>query len=256
VIRAPSMVLNPTLDQRIIDDAMERDPAVARAEWMAEWREDLAQFLDRQVVEAAVDVAVVVRPPISGVKYHPFADPSGGAGDSFTLGVSHCAKSDDGKVAVLDCLVEKRAPFNPDAATAEMAATLRSYGLGSCTGDRYAAQWVVQSFAKHGITYHHSPRDRSAIYGDVLPLFTSGRVRLLDNRRLVAQFAALERRTSAAGRDRIDHPPHMHDDLSNSCAGSLVAAVDQGHRVAMVGPIIVYGPALGSQFDHPGFGGY
>ncbi len=108
VIRAPSMVLNPTLDQRIIDDAMERDPAVARAEWMAEWREDLAQFLDRQVVEAAVDVGVVVRPPISGVKYHPFADPSGGAGDSFTLGVAHCEKSDGGEVAVLDCLITRR----------------------------------------------------------------------------------------------------------------------------------------------------
>jgi len=113
----------------------------------------------------------------------------------------------------------------------------------------------VKSFAKHGITYHHSSRDRSAIYGDVLPLFTSGRVRLLDNRRLVAQFAALERRTSAAGRDRIDHPPHMHDDLSNSCAGTLVAAVDQRNRASLVAPIICYAPAPGSQFDHPGFGG-
>src|SRR5262249_31838691 len=45
VVRAPSLTLNPTLDPRIIAEAMERDPAVARAEWLGEWRDDLAQFL-------------------------------------------------------------------------------------------------------------------------------------------------------------------------------------------------------------------
>src|SRR5438105_4416608 len=45
-------------------------------------------------------------------------------------------------------------------------------------------------------------RDRSTIYLDVLPLFTSGRVRLVDNRRLTTQFASLERRTSSIGKDR------------------------------------------------------
>jgi hypothetical protein len=97
------------------------------------------------------------------------------------MAVAHVEKTADGELAVLDCLIERRAPFNPEAATAEMAAALRSYGLSACTGDRYAAQWVTQCFAKNGVTYHHSQRDRSAIYGEALPLFTSGRVRLIDN---------------------------------------------------------------------------
>jgi hypothetical protein len=56
-----------------------------------------------------------------------------------------------------------------------------------------------------------------------LPLFTSGRVRLVDNKRLVAQFAGLERRTSMAGRDRVDHGPNgnSHDDISAAVAGAL-----------------------------------
>jgi hypothetical protein len=253
VIRAPSKVLNPTIDQKIIDEAMVRDPAVARAEWMAEWRDDLAQFVDRAVIEAAVDVGVVMRPPIPQVKYFGFADPSGGAGDSFTMGIAHAEKTADGELPVLDCLIERRAPFNPEAATAEMAATLRSYGLGACTGDRYAAQWVTQCFAKNGVTYHHSQRDRSAIYGEALPLFTSGRVRLLDNRRMVAQFAALERRTSSVGRDRIDHPAQMHDDLSNAAAGALVLAADRSGRVLFCAPIIVSVPHGSARFDHPGW---
>ncbi len=61
--------------------------------------------------------------------------------------------------------------------------------------------------------YQHSDRDRSAIYLDVLPKFTSGRIRILDNSRLVTQFAALERRTSPIGKDRVDHGPGGHCDI-------------------------------------------
>jgi len=93
VVRSPSLRLNPTIDQRIISDAMERDAAVARSEWLAEWRSDLAQYLDRAVVEAAVDVGVTVRPAMPEPKYSAFADPSGGSNDSFTLAVAHRGKS-------------------------------------------------------------------------------------------------------------------------------------------------------------------
>ncbi len=93
VVRSPSLRLNPTIDQRIISDAMERDAAVARSEWLAEWRSDLAQYLDRAVVEAAVDVGVTVRPAMPETKYYAFADPSGGSNDSFTLAVAHRGKS-------------------------------------------------------------------------------------------------------------------------------------------------------------------
>jgi hypothetical protein len=129
---------------------------------------------------------------------------------------------DEGNIAVLDCLVEIKAPFNPTSATQQIAETLKSYGLTSTTGDKYAAQWVVDAFAKNGVLYRHSERDRSAIYLDILPLFTSGRVRLIDNKRLVSQFASLERRTSAAGRDRVDHGPGGNDDVCNSAAGALI----------------------------------
>jgi hypothetical protein len=78
--------------------------------------------------------------------------------------------------------------------------------------------------ARCGINYRHSDRDRSAIYNDVLPLFNSGRVRLLDNRRLITQLASLERKTSSAGRDVVDHPRGARDDSANSAAGALVLA--------------------------------
>jgi hypothetical protein len=239
VIRAPSRVLNPTLDQRIVDEAMAKDPAAARAEWLAEWRDDIATFLSRALIEAAVDPGVVVRPPIPDVVYRAGCDPSGGVTDAFTCAISH-AEND---AVVLDALIEIAAPFNPTSAVASVVATLKSYRLTEVTGDRYAASWTVDAFAKHDIRYIHSERDRSAIYSDVLPLFTAGRARLLDNAKLVSQFANLERRVLPGGRDRIDHPSSAgaHDDLANSAALSLVLSASARPELPIVSPIIITG---------------
>jgi hypothetical protein len=221
VANAASRVMNPTLNERVVERAYERDPQAAAAEYGGQFRNDISGFLDFALIDAAVDRGVLVRPPRSGVRYRAAADPSGGASDSFSLAICH----NEGDTAVVDCLVEIRSPFNPTSATAQMAATLKEYGLSDVTGDRYSAAWVVDAFSKVGITYRHSERDRSAAYLEALPLFTAGNVRLIDNSRLVAQFAALERRTSAVGKDRVDHGPGGHDDLCNAVALALTSVV-------------------------------
>ena len=100
--------------------------------------------------------------------------PSGGAADSFTCPIAH----NNNNTAALDYLVEIKAPFNPDSATIDLAATLKSYGLNKTTVDHYAVQRVVAAFARHEITVTHLQRDRSTIYLDTLQLFSSGRARL------------------------------------------------------------------------------
>lgn len=220
VWQAASRVMNPALPQEVVDEALERDPSAARAEYLAEWRDDVTTFLDRALVEGAVDRGVLVRPPVDGVQYHAFADPSGGAGDSFTLALAH---GEDG-VGVLDCLIERRPPFNPSEVVTEIAALLKQYRLNACTGDRYAAGWVVGAFQQVGISYQHSLNDRSSIYLNLLPMFSAGRVQLIDNARLIAQLAGLERRTGTSGRDKVDHPVGSHDDVANAAAGALVLA--------------------------------
>jgi len=49
-------------------------------------------------------------------------------------------------------------------------------------------------------------------------------VNLLDCDRLTALLVSLQRSTSGGGRDKIDHPRGMHDDLANAVAGVLVRA--------------------------------
>jgi hypothetical protein len=230
VIRAPSRLLNPTLDETDIERRIADDPAAARAEWLAEWRDDIAGWLPYETIEAAVDKNVTVRAPQKGrFKYHAAIDPSGGAKDSFTAAVAHA----EGDAVYLDAVVEIKPPFNPTTGTETIAGTLKGYGLTSATGDRYAAEWVTDAFAKAGIRYENSTRDRSAIYADCLPLFTSGRARLLDNQKLVTQFAGLERTTSSMGRDKIDHGKGGHDDICNAGALALVlAASKRGMQVS------------------------
>jgi hypothetical protein len=135
----------------------------------------------------------------------------------FALAIAHQDKNE----VILDLAHEIKPPFSPDGAIGECASLLKSYGLRACIGDKYSAGFVIEGFAKAGISYTYSERDRSAIYVETLSLFTSGRARLVDNRKLVSQFSSLERRTSSVGRDRVDHGREGHDDLCNAAAGAL-----------------------------------
>ena len=67
--------------------------------------------------------------------YAAFVDPSGGSQDSMTLGIAH--KDGRGR-AVLDLVLERRAPFNPDSVTDEFVAALQKYSVREVAGDHYA----------------------------------------------------------------------------------------------------------------------
>src|SRR5208282_6577046 len=89
VAQAASRTMNSTLSQRVVDRALERDPQAASAEYLAQFRSDLEAFITLELIESAVDRGVTVRPPLPGVVYHAFTDPSGGAHDAYTLGIGH-----------------------------------------------------------------------------------------------------------------------------------------------------------------------
>jgi hypothetical protein len=231
VIKAPSIALNPTLDPAIIERALAADPEAAAAEWLGEWRSDLADFVSRQVVEAAVEAGIYERPRLPGIVYSAFCDPSGGSSDSMTLAIGH-ADGDSG--GVQDLVREIRAPFSPSDAVREFAGVLEAYGINRITGDRYAGMWPREAFFEYGITYEPSEKSKSDLYIEFLPLLNSRRASLLDNSRLVGQLCSLERRTGrGTGRDSIDHPSGAHDDVANSVAGVLVAVAGGGVNLVM-----------------------
>jgi hypothetical protein len=222
--RAPSRTMNSTIPQRVVDEALERDPDYAAAEYNAEFRTDIENFVSREVVEALIVPGRYELPPLPSTRYAAFVDPSGGSQDAMTLAIAH---SEGGTVTgsvILDVLREHRPPFDPDAVCRDFADTLRPYHISRVTGDRYGGVWPAERFAAHGISYDPAEKPKSDIYRELLPLLNGGRVELLDNPRLAAQLCSLERRTTRGGRDSIDHPPGGHDDLINSAAGCITAA--------------------------------
>jgi len=256
VIKAPTRVLNPTIPQSVVDEAMAEDSAAASAEWMAEFRDDISAFVSREAVEACISPQVLERPRIPGVSYQAFVDPSGGSSDSMTLAIGHQQLTPDNKrrIGVLDVVREIRAPFSPEAAVAEFAQLLQSYGIRFVRGDRYGAQWTQESFKKAGIEYRPADLAKTEIYRDFLPRLNSGEVDLLDNQRLVTQLVSLERRTARGGRDSIDHPPGGKDDLCNAACGALVYLLSERHQspVAMFSTYSQFAPRTErNRFDGP-----
>lgn len=216
VWQAGTRTMNPTVRQSVIDEAMERDPASASAEFGAQFRSDIESFVSREAVQDCIAVGVRERPFVSGVAYRCFLDPAGGSGqDSMTLAIAH--KEDN--AAILDVVRERRPPFSPDDVVNEFAALIKSYGIRKVAGDRFGGEWCREPFRKHGIEYTLSELPKSGLYQAFLPVLNSKRADLLDHDRLFNQLVSLERRTSRGGKDSIDHPPGQHDDLANVVAG-------------------------------------
>jgi hypothetical protein len=222
VIKAPSRTFNPTLDEAAIVADMALDPARGAAEWLSEWRNDIAAFVSREAVEAVIIPGRRELLPRADVRYFGFCDPAGGSGaDAMTLAICHVEGS-AAERRILDCIREWKPHFSPEVVVEEAAATLAQYGVTMVTGDRYAGDWPGERFRSHGIDYISSEKHKSEIYRAFLSILNSAQCELLDDPRLVGQLIGLETKTAWGGRQSIDHGLGGHDDLINAAAGALV----------------------------------
>ena len=196
---ASTRTMNPTIKQSVVDQAYERDPSSAMAEYGGQFRNDIDAFITREAIEGVTIPGRRELLPVSGVFYVAFCDPSGGSADSMTLAICHREKD----VAVLDCVREAKPPFSPEAVTRDFAAVLKSYRVTKVIGDRYAGEWVKEQFRSNGIQYALSEQAKSDLYRDCLPGINSGKIELLDIPKLHAQFIGLERRTSRSGKTSL-----------------------------------------------------
>lgn len=236
VVQAPTLALHPNFDQSIITRALREDPEKARAEYYAEWRRDVADYVSREVVDICTvkNRFELAFDPQKRGQYVAFCDPSGGSSDSMTLAIAHKEGKYRTVTGVLDCIREVRAPFSPESVVREFVEVLKSYGIKRVKGDHYAGEWPRERFSLYGITYELSELTKSEIYREFLPHLNTKYVELLDIKRLTDQLCGLERRTIRGGRDSIDHRPDGHDDVINAAAGALLQTLDR-HS----GPIVV-----------------
>lgn len=225
VAQAASKTMNPSLPQRVIDQAYDRDPESAKAEYGAQFRSDLEAFIERAAIESVTRAAPLELPFNSRNRYVAFVDPAGGGQDEYTLAIGHREDT----CMVVDLIRAKRGV--PAEITAEYAAILKAYSVHKAHSDKYAGSWPADEFKKHGITIEYSPKPRSELYLDALPAITSGRVEPPPIDKLLAQFVGLERKTSRTGRDSVNHSPGAHDDIANAAAGLIALnAQKAAHR--------------------------
>lgn len=230
VAQAPTLTMNPTLPRRIVDQAIERDPEAAKAEYLAQFRSDLETFVSTEVVDACTPPDRLELPAISENRYCAFVDPSGGSKDAMTLAIAHR----EADLVVVDAVRAARPPFSPESVVMEFTETCKAYSCTSVTGDRYGGEFPRELFRKQGIEYKLADKPKSDLYRDLLPLLNSYRVELLDIKQLKTELTNLERRTARGGKDSIDHPRGGHDDLINAVAGAVATTNDQGPKVGIL----------------------
>ena len=219
---APSRTMNPTLSQAEIDREFEEDPAAARSEFGGEWREDVAEFVPRSVIENLITPGRKELLPRSGVDYRAGVDLSGGRRDSAALVIVH---KEEGTI-LQDFALEFAAPFNPFSIVGEICKELRRWNVTTVHGDNYAGDWPVEAFKEKGIRYRLADLSKRDLYNELLPVLCGGKesIELLDHLTQTNQLASLERKPRSGGRDVIDHPANGRDDLANALAvavGSL-----------------------------------
>jgi hypothetical protein len=227
VAQGASRDFNQTLQQSVVDRALERDQAAASAEYLAQFRSDIEGFVSSEVVRGCLGTHIEMA-PLSQHRYHAFVDPSGGSSDSFTVSISH----KEGDKIVIDLVHEVRPPFSPETVVDDLCVILKTYRITRVTGDRYAGEWPREQFRKRGINYACSEKPKSDLYRDLLPLLNSEKIVLPKSERLVSQLCGLERRTARSGKDSIDHGPGSHDDVANSVAwaANLIVLADRAQN--------------------------
>lgn len=226
VVQGGTLDFNKTVNPNIVNTALQEDPEAAKAEWLGQFRSDVQAFLPREAVERVVRTSPLEIPHDSARKYVAFTDPAGGGSDEFCIAIGH----PEDQTAVVDVVRAMRG--TPADIVAEYATLLKAYQVFTVVGDKYGGSWPADEFRRHGIEYTSADKPKAGYYLDLLPAINSERVEIPPDDKLIRQLAELERRTSRAGRDSIDHPPHGHDDRANVVAGVIGHALQQPKKFA------------------------
>ena len=158
VWQSDSRALNPTLPQRLIDQALEEDPASASAEWLGVFRSNLESLFSREALAALVAQQRFELRPSPGTGYVGFCDPSGGSADSFTVAIAAPRRNRQGHPRLRARSAPAVLPRGRLPAVRRRTETLRlPRGLLRRVRRRVAARAVRQA-RRHGRTLTPDPQ--------------------------------------------------------------------------------------------------
>jgi len=219
VFRGGTKLFRPQYSDRKLERAKKRSPIAYRTEHLAFFRKDLSTMFDPFVVDKAVGHDRPLElPAVDGVSYVCFVDVAGGGGaDSYALAIAHLETN---KI-IIDCVRSRPPKFNPEEVTAQYSRLLAGYGVREVQGDKYAGDWALNAFQKHGIYFQKSEKTKSELYLEAETVFNTDRLSLPNREKLIIEFKNLIRKARSGGRDSVDVTGSEHDDESNCVVGCL-----------------------------------
>jgi hypothetical protein len=219
VWHAGSLTMHPSLDAAEIERQRVEDPEFVQGEYDAQFRDDVAAFLDPELISGLVDRGITARAPRPDVQYFMALDQSGGRGDAAAAAVGHL---EEGRT-IVDALYHRQAPFVPSEMLAEVAALARRYRVTRARIDKYSEPLITDGLKRVGLLSEVSEISQSDVYLRSVQFFAEGSVRLLDDRQLVYQITQLQRRSSpTSAKDTVTHPHGAHDDVAAALAQLVV----------------------------------
>ena len=223
VARGATTDFNSTVSKEEIDALLAEDPIRNRAEYLAEFRDDIEGFVSLDVVESCVGDYYELAPS-ANLSYFCCVDPAGGSrgqeSESFAAAIVHR----DGNQVVTDALREWEPPFQPDTVIGDIARLCKAYNVRVVYGDRFGDSFSAELFRQHSLIYEAIKKSKSDQYSALLPMLNAQRIVLPRHDRLVRQIVGLERRTTRSGHNSIDHAPGGRDDIANALAGAAQLA--------------------------------
>lgn len=219
VWRSTTALMNPSITEARLAQQRRLDPVRFEREFEAVFADDVAAFVPRAWIEAAVQVGRFELPPNRSVRTVAVIDPSGGGLDAFTFSIVFLMPGGRVVQAVMKGQARHGA-IAPDleGLVREYMTLAKQYGCKEIISDRYAAGWVRQAVERHSLRFIASEYDRSQAYLNLEPLLAQGRIELLDHPQMIRELALLERRPSPGGKDVVNHPRGGHDDYANALA--------------------------------------
>ena len=180
--RAPTLTMNPLVDQDYLQREADRDPDNYAREFLAEFCEQMSAFFSMDCLDAAFTLTAQDIPPQVGVAYFAGIDQSGLSGrDRFTLAIMH--RNQDGRI--INDVNRSWDTTSGAEVLDEIAALMRAYGLRAVTIDRYGGGWVRQALENIGLEV--LIRDAlPVVYQNAKSLLLAGLLVLQDNPELRA----------------------------------------------------------------------
>ncbi len=238
VTRTDTRSLNPKVSQRVIDNAMKRDPEAAQAEYYSEFREPTEAYLSGEAIERCIDRGLHLREKGAGASYMMAIDPAL-MRDNYAYAIAH---KETGGLIILDYVHRLTAPVNANAAEDLLRSLNERYRPGGILCDNPS---TVQRL-KNELPMVYTPFTRQQklrIYGTLKEAINLGLLAIPEHKDLIAELKALQIRggvdISAPKAGRI-----THDDLADVlalCIDALTSGAYSSEVTVLPSPYLADG---------------